>query len=175
MAYAFARKVDGVRGVPPTFLLRFSLRRRGFTLIELLVVVAIIAVLIGLLLPAVQKVRSAAVRAHSKNNLKQIGLAAHSLHDIHRCFPPMLGSFPHRAAEGGYGNVFFHLLPFLEQKNLHAQSSNPLTNVLESSRVASVSVEVYNNPGDPNGGAIEETTGRATCGYAANFLVFGKL
>jgi prepilin-type N-terminal cleavage/methylation domain-containing protein/prepilin-type processing-associated H-X9-DG protein len=91
--------------------------RRGFTLIELLVVIAIIGVLIALLLPAVQRVRDAADKAHCQNNLKQIGLAAHQYHDARKVFPEGMrwrnGRDPWRMM-----SWLTQLLPYVEQNNL---------------------------------------------------------
>jgi prepilin-type N-terminal cleavage/methylation domain-containing protein len=107
---------------------RLPVRRPGFTLIELLVVIGIIAALIGLLVPAVQKVRETAIRTQCKNNLKQIGLAAHDYHDTFQCLPPgYLGTYPQLDAPvdtipellnfqwvGSLG----YILPYIEQTNI---------------------------------------------------------
>jgi prepilin-type N-terminal cleavage/methylation domain-containing protein len=93
-------------------------RRSGFTLIELLVVIAIIAVLIGLLVPAVQKVREAAARSQTANNLKQCALAAHAAHDVFKKFPPHFGPY---GAITNKGSFHVHLLPYLEQAPLYSQ------------------------------------------------------
>jgi prepilin-type N-terminal cleavage/methylation domain-containing protein len=110
----------------PTF--RLWRRWRGFTLIELLVVIAIIAILIGLLLPAVQKVRESAARTQSTNNLKQMQLGFHSLHDTYGHLPPAQGAFPQSANGTNWGAPYdpshfgtaqYFLLPFIEQQNVY--------------------------------------------------------
>src|SRR4026209_836753 len=97
---------------------RSSEHRHGFTLIELLVVIAIIAVLIGLLLPAVQKGRGARPRAKCQNNLKQIGLALHNFENSNNRFPPN-GVYPIGATAWDSYSALARLLPYIEQSSIY--------------------------------------------------------
>jgi prepilin-type N-terminal cleavage/methylation domain-containing protein/prepilin-type processing-associated H-X9-DG protein len=127
--------------------------RRAFTLIELLVVLALVAVLIGLLLPAVQKVREAAARAQCRNNLKQIGLACHNYHDAQQSFPPgyrAAGAYVDGATDTapGWGWAAF-LLPYLEQGGLSARINFALpVEAPANAPAAQAMLKVYLCPSD---------------------------
>ena len=138
--------------------------RRAFTLIELLVVIAIIAVLVGLLLPAVQKVREAGNRMKCSNNIKQIALAALNYHDTYKSFPPGVYQLPFATAPKYRGiTVFVYLLPFLEQNNLANgwDMTNPLNNTVGANTSPTATVlnglicpsdVIPNNPVNSGGG-----------------------
>jgi prepilin-type N-terminal cleavage/methylation domain-containing protein len=133
-----------------------SRRHRGFTLIELLVVIAIIAILIGLLLPAVQKVRAAAARATCLNNLKQISLACHNYHDA-RGYLPWPGNNtntanPFRTHEADStvedsGPWAYHILPYLEKSDVFRQVRNTQASPNNGINTREVAVKAYLCPG----------------------------
>jgi prepilin-type N-terminal cleavage/methylation domain-containing protein len=149
---------------------RSTSRRKGFTIIELLVVIAIIAVLIGLLLPAVQKVREAAARSQSSNNLKQMGIALNGLATrTEGLLPPAAGTWT--GTTGPNASLFAHILPDIEQDNLYKKyvPANPLGTTPFAN--ATESVKTYNAPLDASNPGTVANPGLTS--YAANGAVFG--
>jgi len=133
-------------------------RRGAFTLIELLVVIAIIAILIGLLLPAVQKVREAAARAQSQSNCRQLGIALNNYESAFQVFPPCYGYA--KGNTGFAGTIFVHLLPYVEQDPMYK-------NIQTSGTGQAQPVSVYQVPSDPT-----YTRGDKTTCYYANAYCF---
>ncbi len=171
-----------------TFLSRRA-PRHGFTLIELLVVIAIIAILIALLVPAVQKVREAAARTQCENNLKQLALATHSCNDQFKVLPPVYGWFP--STDGGnsgmgYGSVLFHLMPYFEQQTLYKTAyatsggtsayyaSFPTSPATDNPAVLNTVVPLFVCPQDQSMiGGHPEGMNYGGSSYACNFFAFG--
>jgi prepilin-type N-terminal cleavage/methylation domain-containing protein/prepilin-type processing-associated H-X9-DG protein len=167
-------------------LLRVLRRWRAFTLIELLVVIAIIAILIGLLVPAVQKVREAAARIQCGNNLKQITLASINCTDTnHELLPPSIGLYPNLTWPNGgtpynsNGGVLFHILPYVEQEPLFKSAlmnpswdgrngNNPTYDQWPLNWNPSARVQIYVCPSDPT----NAPNMGPYAGYGANGMVF---
>src|SRR5438128_8707789 len=138
-------------------------RRRGFTLIELLVVIAIIGVLVGLLLPAVQKVREAANRMSCSNNLKQLAIGVHNFHSSFNTFPP--NNFYTYDPTKPNWSWLANLLPLLEQENLYRAANiggNPPNNINQSLPQIAQRVKAFLCPSDSDAWLGPRS-------YAANF------
>jgi len=162
--------------------------RRGFTLIELLVVIAIIAVLIGLLLPAIQKVRQSAAMLQSQNNLKQIAIAANSFHDVAGKLP--YNGFRNAAVNYGWGRTgvtgsgswAFQLLPYLEQTGLSqtldtlpaAASTGDTAYLTAAATTCAVRVKTLVHPGRGNGRVLS-TNATNTPGVATDYAINVRL
>jgi prepilin-type N-terminal cleavage/methylation domain-containing protein/prepilin-type processing-associated H-X9-DG protein len=144
------RKTGLARHAPRIDTVPHVTSRRGFTLIELLVVIAIIAILIGLLLPAIQKVRESANRTQCENNLKQLGVAMQMYHDANQAFPAAFAKVP----PSNYGWAVY-LLPYLEQANLFntlapLQTNQAFTTLNPLPPLLFNKLAVYVCPSDPS-------------------------
>jgi Protein of unknown function (DUF1559) len=143
--------------------------RFAVTLFQLLVLLALLAFLLGLLVPAVARIRAAAARTQSMNNLRQLGVAMFSCHDTYRQFPPIVGAFPPKAAS--YGTLHFYLLPFVEHANVYNNAQGYVWKNGTQATVVSVFVSPNDKTVPPN---YVHQDWLATTNYAGNWMVFKK-
>jgi prepilin-type N-terminal cleavage/methylation domain-containing protein len=163
-------------------------KRRAFTLVELVVVIAIIATLIGMLVPAIQQARESANRTTCRNNLRQLALAVHTCNSTYKRLPPVYGWYPAGANtprhNAGYGSVLFHLLPFVDQEALYKASFGGYTvhgaavqafTPLQNPAVYTTPVPVFQCPSDPSMvGGHPQGMSEGGASYGCNFFAFGK-
>jgi prepilin-type N-terminal cleavage/methylation domain-containing protein len=158
-----------------------SPKRRGFTLVELLVVIAIIAILIGLLLPAVQKVREAAARSSSTNSMKQMSLALHNFQATEGRMPPAIGGTDWSVKyKNTYGATHVFLLPYIEQENLYNASKTTVSGVqvISPSNAAQdvKPVKIYQSTMDVSMvDGIEPVSARAGSSFAVNAMLLSNI
>jgi len=193
LLFLFPGSVEG----DPMSRLKNRSGRRGFTLIELLVVIAIIAILIGLLLPAVQKVREAAARMACSNNLKQLGLGVQNYASANQdSLPPITSAVqtsPPNPAHGG--TIHYHLLPFIEQDSLYKAGQTPTVGTYGSTayytpwdrpvagnpskpQLLYQTIKTFMCPSDStmnNGYPSNRGQDWAGTSYAANYALFGPI
>jgi prepilin-type N-terminal cleavage/methylation domain-containing protein len=151
-----------------------AIARRAFSLVELLVVIAIIAVLIGLLLPAVQRVRITAARSTSANNLKQFGLATHSYNEAMSRLPGNIQTIPAGDGTSLAVSTIFLLMPYMELDNLSNQAGASSSAYLQSAQQVPKSFIAPLDNSLPNHQSDYGGTTYGACNYAANHAVFGN-
>jgi competence protein ComGC len=156
-------------------------RRAGLTLMELIIIMGVIGIIIGLMLPAVRKVREPAMRAKCQNNMKQLALAVHTYASIHGDrLPPAYGRMTMDDRTTAGGSIYFWLLPYMEQDLLYrAALTNGGGNGSVAGSLQGASIRMFQCPSDPtNGGGFAGSgtgapSATACISYAANYLIFG--
>jgi len=148
--------------------------RPGISRAELLVVLLVSSMLVGVLLPAVQGARQLNDQEQSINNLKQLALAVHNMHDAYGTMPPVVGSFPDRG-QNSMGTIFHFMLPFVEQDNTYRNSYDGRGYYVWHNDSWGQTIKTFVAPGDTSAAAdYRHENWLATSNYAANYQLFGS-